>query len=89
MVKMSYRRQPRYSADESSSLQVSYLILGKIGEVQGETTETVVTARRERGRKEGSDASSCKIKLYVLQQDVTTATKKQGQCALIPMCSIC
>ena len=59
---------------------------GKIGEVQGETTETVATARRERGRKEGSsdlvqssgasDASSCKIKLYVLQQDVTTATRK-------------
>jgi len=60
---------------------------GKIGEVQG---ETVVTAR-ERGGKEGSsdlvqssgdivylasDASSCKMKLYVLQQDVTTATKK-------------
>ena len=63
----------------------------KIGEVQGETTETVNTTRRERGQKEGSsdlvqssgdvvyltsDASSCKIKLYVLQQDVTTATKK-------------
>ena len=62
---------------------------GRIGEVQG---ETVVSARRpERGRKEGSsdlvqspgdivylasDASSCKMKLYVLQQDVTTATKK-------------
>lgn len=60
---------------------------GKIGEVQG---ETVVTAR-ERGGKEGSsdlvqssgdivylasNASSCKMKLYVLQQDVTTATKK-------------
>jgi len=60
---------------------------GKIGEVQG---ETVVTTS-ERGGKEGSsdlvqlsgdivylasDASSCKIKLYVLQQDVTTATKK-------------
>ena len=67
-----------------------------MGEVQGETTETVVTSRRERGRKEGSsdlvqssgdivylasDASSCKIKLYVLQQDVTTATKKaRGMC---------
>ena len=55
-------------------------------------TETVVTARRERGRKEGSsdlvqssgdivylasDASSCKMKLYLilLQQDLTTATK--------------
>lgn len=64
---------------------------GKIGEAQGETTETVVTARKERGRKElscdlvqssgdivylASDASSCKMKLYVLQQDVTTATKK-------------
>ena len=64
---------------------------GKIGEGQGETTETVVTARRERERKEGSsdlvqssgdigylapDALSCKIKLYVLQQDVTTTTKK-------------
>ncbi|CAH3039657.1 unnamed protein product, partial [Porites lobata] len=36
---------------------------GKIGEVQGETTETVVTVSgRERGRKEGSN--------------VTTATKK-------------
>ena len=27
---------------------------GKIGEVQGETTKTVVTARREKGRREGS-----------------------------------
>ena len=57
---------------------------GKIGEVQG---ETVVTAREREG-KEGSselvpdivylasDASSGKMKLYVLQQDVTTATKK-------------
>ena len=27
---------------------------GKVGEVQGETTETLVIARRERGRKEGS-----------------------------------
>ena len=65
---------------------------GKIGEVQG---ETVVTAR-ERGEKEGSsdlvqssgdivylasDASSIKMKL--LQQDVTTATKKARA-----MCSI-
>ena len=64
---------------------------GKIGGVQGETTETVVTARKERGRKElsgdlvqssgdnvylTSDASSCKMKLYVLRQDVTTDTKK-------------
>ena len=64
---------------------------GKIEEVQGETTETVVTVRRERGRKEGSsdlvqssgdvvylasEPSSCKIKLYGLQQDLTTATKK-------------
>ena len=64
---------------------------GKIEEVQGETTETVVTVRRERGRKEGSsdlvqssgdvvylasEPSSCKIKLYRLQQDLTTATKK-------------
>ena len=63
----------------------------KIGEVQGETTETVNTTRRERGQKKGSsdlvqssgdivyltsDASPCKIKLYVLQQDVTTASKK-------------
>ena len=68
---------------------------GKIGEVQG---ETAVSARRERGRKEGSTdlvqlsgdsvylvsvASSCKMKLYVLQQDVTTATKKARV-----MCSI-
>ena len=55
---------------------------GKIGEVQGETVATT----RERGGKEGSgggdiayltsDASSCKMKLYVLQQDATTATKK-------------
>ena len=67
---------------------------GKIGEVQRETTETVIpliTTRRETGRNKGSsdlvqssgdivylasDASSCKMKLYVLQQDVTTATKK-------------
>ena len=81
---------------------------GKIGEVQGETTETVVTARKERGRKElssdlvqssgdivylASNASSRKMKLYVLQQDVTTAIKKaramsRGRCALVPMCSI-
>ena len=68
---------------------------GKIGEVQG---ETAVSARRGRGRKEGSTdlvqlsgdsvylvsvASSCKMKLYVLQQDVTTATKKARV-----MCSI-
>ena len=59
----------------------------KIGEVHGETVATA----RERGGKEGSsdlvpssgdivylssDASSGKMKLYVLQQDVTTATKK-------------
>jgi len=77
---------------------------GKIGEVQGETTETVVTARKERGQKElssdlvqssgdilylASDASSRKMKSYVLQQDVTTFTKKsQGRCALVLMCSI-
>ena len=55
---------------------------GKIEEVQGETTEAVVTARRERGRKEESSLSClrcfifCKMKLYVLQQNVTTATRK-------------
>ena len=72
---------------------------GKIGEVQGETTETVVTASgSESGRKDGSselvqssgdivylasDISSCKMKLYVLQQDATTATKKART-----MCSV-
>ncbi|CAH3188374.1 unnamed protein product, partial [Porites lobata] len=78
---------------------------GNIGEVQGETTETAVTARGERGRKErssalvqssgdivypASDASSCEIKLYVLQQDVIKPLlpKKQGECALMPMCPI-
>ena len=50
---------------------------GKVREVQGETTETLVIARRERGRKKGSsdlvqssgdifylasDASSCKCR---------------------------
>ena len=78
---------------------------GRTGEVQGETTETAVTARGERGRKErssalvqssgdivypASDASSCEIKLYVLQQDVIKPLlpKKQGECALMPMCPI-
>ena len=52
----------------------------KIGEVQGEKTETIVIARRERGRKEGSsdlfnssgdivylasDASSCKCRNWM------------------------
>ena len=64
---------------------------GKIEEVLGETTETVVTARRKRAPTEGSsdlvqssgdivylasDASSCKMKLNVLQQHITIATKK-------------
>jgi len=62
---------------------------GKIGEVQGETVLTCTA--REREGKDGSsdlvqlsgdivylssDASSSKMKLYVLQQDVTTVTKK-------------
>ena len=96
-----YKRQPtQVLCDESLLTQqptsTQPFDFGRIGEVQGGTTETVVTARRERGRKEGSndlvqssgdivylasDASSCEIKLYVLQQDVTTATKKaRGMC---------
>ena len=66
-----------YSTERPKSQPFDF---GKIGEVQGETTETVVTASgRERGRKEGSselvqssgdivclasDISSCEMKLY-------------------------
>ena len=99
-----YKRQPtQVLCDESLLTQqptsTQPFDFGRIGEVQGETTETVVTARRERGRNEGSndlvqssgdivylasDASSCEIKLYVLQQDVTTATKKARRCRCVP-----
>ena len=43
---------------------------GKIGEVQRETTETVVTARRERGRKEGCQVilSNRLVTLSILPQ---------------------
>lgn len=59
----------------------------KIGEVQG---ETAINGRERQGKDRSSDlvhlsghivylvsdASSSQMKLYVLQQDVTTATKK-------------
>ena len=61
-------------------------------QLQGETTETIRSYRKKGdGMKGGvsdlvqssgdivylaSDTSSCKIKLYVLQQNVTTTTKK-------------
>ena len=67
------------------------MILVRLEKPNEKTTETVVTARKEGGRKElssdlvqssgdilylASDASSHKMKLYVLRQDVTTAIKK-------------
>ena len=83
-------RSPRYRSHSCKPTSQPF-DFGNIGGVQGETTETVVAARKERGRKElssdlvqsygdnvylASDASSCKMKLYVLRQDVTTDTKK-------------
>ena len=70
---------------------------GKIGEVQG---ETAVTPREGQGEERSSDLvqssgdivylvpdgrPSSKMKLYVLKQDVSAATKKQGRCAMMPM----
>ena len=80
-----YKRQPRYSANKSLFNRAAYksaIWFRYIGEVQRETTETVVTARRERGRNKGSsdllqsssDIRETKIHVYAKRQTWISTT---------------